>query len=99
MAMSRRAVPSTKTVKTARYRSVYQDLRGKILSAAYEPGEQIETEPQLARRYDASLITIRQAAQMLVDEGLLVKQQGRGTFVAESVSSRLSLLGVFGLSL
>ncbi len=98
--MSRtRIAPVTKPKKKSLYRSVYQALRGKILSAEYEPGEQIETEPQLAKQYGASLITIRQAAQLLADEGLLVKQQGRGTFVAKSVSRRLTVLGVFGLNL
>ncbi len=45
------------------------------------------------------MITIRQAEQMLVDEGLLGKQQGRGTFVPESARQHLKILGVCGLNL
>lgn len=79
------------------YRQVYRMLRGRILTGEYGAGEQIETEPQLAKQLKASLITIRQAEQMLVDDGLLVKQQGRGTFVATSLAGKLRILGVCGL--
>ncbi len=81
------------------YRKVYRTLRGRILSGAYEPGEQIETEQTLTRQFKASIITIRQAEQMLEDEGLLDKQQGRGTFVPLSVKQHLKILGVCGLNL
>lgn len=80
-----------------RYRSIYVCLRGRILSGDYTPGNQIETEMQLADEFDTSLITIRQAVQMLDDEGLLDKQQGRGTFVPEAVKRRLRVLAVCGL--
>jgi DNA-binding LacI/PurR family transcriptional regulator len=79
------------------YRKVYRTLRGRILSGDYEPGAQIETELELTRQLNASVITIRQAEQMLVDEGLLDKQQGRGTFVPKNVTQHLKILGVCGL--
>lgn len=79
------------------YRMVYRVLRGRILSGQYEPGARIETEPELAAQFKASLITIRQAQKMLVDEGLLDKQQGRGTFVPLSVRKRHKILCVCGL--
>ncbi len=79
------------------YRKVYRTLRGRILSGDYAPGARIETEAELTRQLRASVITIRQAEQMLVDEGLLDKQQGRGTFVPESVRQHLKILGVCGL--
>jgi hypothetical protein len=81
------------------YREVYRTLRGRILSGAYELGAQIETEQRLTQQCGASIITIRQAEQMLVDEGLLDKQQGRGTFVPESVRRHLRVLCVCGLDL
>ncbi len=81
------------------YRKVYRTLRGRILSGEYEPGAKIETEHELTRQLGASVITIRQAEQMLVDDGLLDKQQGRGTFVPESVTRHLKILGVCGLDL
>lgn len=46
------------------------------------PGQQLPPESQLTTTFEASRSTIRRAIQHLVDEGLLVKRQGKGTFVA-----------------
>ncbi len=81
------------------YRDVYRALRGRILSAAYPPAGKIETERELTRQFHTSVITIRQALQMLVDDGLLEKQHGRGSFVSPAVRNRMKLLGVCGLNL
>ena len=60
------------------YHQIMEDLRRQIKDMAY--GEQIETEQQLAVKYDVSRGTVRQAITSLVNEGLLTKIQGRGTF-------------------
>lgn len=44
-------------------------------------GDRIPSETELCEHYRMSRITVRQAITSLVDEGLLHKQQGRGTFV------------------
>lgn len=46
-----------------------------------KPGDQIPVETDLCDHYGVSRITVRQAVAALVDEGLLKKQRGRGTFV------------------
>ena len=51
------------------------------------PDDQIPTEAQLCDAYALSRVTVRQAITSLVDEGLLERRQGRGTFV---VSPRLA---------
>jgi DNA-binding GntR family transcriptional regulator len=51
------------------------------------PDDQIPTETQLCDAYSLSRVTVRQAITSLVDEGLLERRQGRGTFV---VSPRLA---------
>lgn len=64
------------------YLQVEAELKQKMLSGVYAVGERIPTEPELCKEYGVSRITVRRAVQDLVDEGLLTKVRGRGTFVA-----------------
>lgn len=52
-----------------------------LVTFELKPGDRIPPEPELCQHYGLSRITVRQAITSLVDEGLLKKQQGRGTFV------------------
>ncbi len=63
-------------------------LRRQIVSGLYAPGEQLPTEKEFCERYGVSTITVRQAVLNLVDEGLLYRRRGKGTFVAEPKLSR-----------
>jgi GntR family transcriptional regulator len=65
-----------------RYHQVYVGLRAWVRDGAYSPGQQIPTEAQLCDTFDVSRITVRKAVDELVREGWLVREQGRGTFVA-----------------
>ncbi|MDA3902186.1 MAG: histidine utilization repressor [Desulfuromusa sp.] len=48
----------------------------------YPPGAQIPTEHELAKKFDVSRMTANRAVKELVADGLLVRYQGLGTFVA-----------------
>lgn len=63
------------------YYQLYRLLLGKITRGEWKPGEIISTEMELSERYAVSRITTRQALQLLVTDGYLYRQQGRGTFV------------------
>lgn len=67
----------------AMHRQLAQQLRGAIAQGAYKPGDRLPGEPELAERHGVSRITARQALMHLVREKLVVRRQGKGTFVAE----------------
>jgi DNA-binding GntR family transcriptional regulator len=63
------------------YVQVAAALRNAIATGAFRPGDQLPTEPELCRQFDVSSITIRKAVRLLVDEGAVSTEQGRGTYV------------------
>jgi len=65
------------------YYQVYNSIRERIESGEFSPGSALPPERQLGTEYDVSRITIVKALDRLVTEGLIEKQQGRGTFVLE----------------
>lgn len=56
-------------------------LRAELVSAS-RPDDQIPTEKEIGRTYGLSRITVRRAIQTLVEEGVLIRRQGKGTFLA-----------------
>ncbi|MCB9452901.1 MAG: GntR family transcriptional regulator [Anaerolineaceae bacterium] len=63
------------------YRQLYLILRSQIEANEYRADDILPTEEQLAEQYAVSRVTIRKALQILVDDGLIVRQAGKGTFV------------------
>lgn len=63
------------------YATIADDLRAQILDGALSSGDQLPSEPDLMTDYGVSRIVVRQALDVLRGEGLIVKQQGRGSFV------------------
>lgn len=70
-----------KTSATPMYRQVADRIRADIKNGIYKVDEKIPTELELIEKYDVSRITIRQAIDLLSDEGILMRRQGKGTFV------------------
>lgn len=70
------------------YAQLKASLLSDIASGAYAPGARIPAEPELGERYGVSRITVRKAIKELVDEGYLIKKQGKGTFVRRHVIDR-----------
>ncbi len=79
------------------YRSIYLDLKRRITRGELTPATRIGTEKDLAQQYQVSVGTIRKTQDLLVQEGLLIKQQGRGTFVAPGAVRERRILWVCGL--
>lgn len=71
---------------TPAFSPLYQQIKGLILqslqSGEWRPGESIPSEMELAARYRVSQGTVRKAIDELAAEHLLIRRQGKGTFVA-----------------
>jgi GntR family transcriptional regulator len=65
------------------YRQLADILRDRIRSGEYAPGGRIPSEHQLAADYKIGRPTARQATDLLVRRGMLVRRRGSGTFVQE----------------
>lgn len=75
------------------FRPLYQQVREKLLNrlidGTWPPGVPLPSEHQLARELGVSQGTVRKALDALTAEQLLVRAQGRGTFVAEAEDNRI----------
>jgi GntR family transcriptional regulator len=65
------------------YLQVIDTLRAQIRDGQRTPGEQIPGEFELCQAFNVSRTVIRQALHELTREGLIIRQKGRGTFVAQ----------------
>ncbi|MBN2658967.1 MAG: GntR family transcriptional regulator [Spirochaetales bacterium] len=77
------------------YEQLADVLRSKIKTGEIKENEKIEPEVDIADKLKVSRGTVRQALDILVNEGLLKRIQGKGTFVTKAYTSKTSqLIGV-----
>ena len=67
-----------------KYRQVEYSLREEIASGLWQPGARLPGEYELADRFHVAYLTVRQAVANLLEEGILIRVRGKGTFVAEN---------------
>ncbi|WP_141432162.1 GntR family transcriptional regulator [Bacillus sp. 03113] len=65
------------------YYQLETEIKELIEKKDLKPGDLIYSERELSEKYDISRMTVRQAITNLVNEGILVRQRGKGTFVAK----------------
>jgi GntR family transcriptional regulator len=68
------------------YYQVMRDLKEQILSGRLSPGQQLLSEAQLTQRFHVSRVVVRQALQILDEQGLIIKVRGKGTYVSDKVA-------------
>lgn len=80
------------------YEQLMQHLRAAILTGQYEEGAQLPPESELCEQYGVSRITARRAISELVNEGLLERHQGKGTFVASQKTPAIRMMSLDGFA-
>ena len=63
------------------YYQLREQIRNNILTGVWKDGQEIPSENQLSQTYHLSRMTIKQALDGLVFDGLIIRKQGAGTFV------------------
>ena len=85
--------PSSGLGVTPAFSPLYQQIKVLILQSLqggeWKPGEAIPSEMDLAARFRVSQGTVRKAIDELAAENLLVRRQGKGTFVATHATQQL----------
>lgn len=72
-----------------RYQEIRQELLALLARQHWKVGQPIDPEPQLAQHFGVAIGTLRRAVDDLVAEGLLLRRQGKGTFVNRHSRDRL----------
>ena len=65
------------------YIQIHDEIHEAIDAGRWVPGDRIPAERELADQFGVSRMTLRQAIMLLVDEGILERRVGSGTFVSE----------------
>lgn len=74
---------------TPLYKEIKRLLTETISAGEWKPGAAIPAEWMLSERFKVAVGTVRKAVDELVNENILIRQQGRGTFVAAHNRARL----------
>lgn len=73
----------TKTEGVALYVQIREALRQQVKNGQLEPGQRLPAEDELAAQFGVSRMTVRQGITDLIDEGVLYRRRGVGTFVTQ----------------
>jgi len=68
--------------RVPRYLQIAETLRERIRGGALSAGARLDNQRALAREFGVTLMTLRQALELLERDGLIVRHHGLGTFVA-----------------
>lgn len=81
------ATPEPETIESPRAQPLYAQVKAlmmqRLIAGQWRPGEMLPSEFQLADLFGVSQGTVRKALDALAADNVVVRRQGRGTFVAE----------------
>ena len=81
-----------------KYLKIKKDIKELIKEQKIKPGEKIPSENELANKHDVSRHTVRKALDLLLQEGLLYKEQGVGTFYGGRADNSTKIVGFVSIS-
>lgn len=81
--------------ETPQYRRLYELLRGLIEEGTYESGNLLPSENELCATHHLTRPTVRKALDMLVNEGFIIRQQGKGSIV-QGLPKGIGILSLTG---
>ncbi|WP_154890161.1 trehalose operon repressor [Longibaculum muris] len=67
----------------SKYQMIYQDLLDKIKQRVIQPNTYLPSENELMKQYDASRDTVRKALNLLLQNGYIQKNKGKGSLVLD----------------
>jgi GntR family transcriptional regulator len=82
-----------------KYLRIYTELRDRITGGQWPAGAALPSQRELADEFGVSMMTLRQALQLLADEGLVGTRHGLGTYVAPRFAHDLGHLRSFASDL
>lgn len=80
---------------TPLYMQLARSLREHISSGGIDPGSALPSERDLSEMAGLSRVTVRKGIEQLIDEGVLIRRQGSGTFVARRIEAPGAKLSSF----
>lgn len=84
---------ASETVPVVGFKPLYAQVRDqlvrRLVDGTWQPGMLLPSEIELARQLSVSQGTVRKALDAMTAENLLIRRQGRGTYVAEPEESRI----------
>jgi GntR family transcriptional regulator len=87
------------TERQPKYLRIYTELRDRIIGGQWSAGSSLPAQRELADEFGVSMMTLRQALQLLADEGLVGTRHGLGTYVAPRFAHDLGHLRSFASDL
>jgi GntR family transcriptional regulator len=92
-ALARKPLPAASSTGSAAFSPLYRQIKDLLVQALdrgdWKPGEAIPSETELALRFQVSQGTVRKAVDELAAENLLIRRQGKGTFVSTHHEARV----------
>jgi len=64
-----------------KYYQIYEELLDQIREGKFEENDRFPSDHELVEEFDVSRGTVREAVKLLIQQGYLIREQGRGTFV------------------